>query len=49
MPSDNDYAELGALIAASKRAKIGHGVPEAIIADAEQHLGHDFPPHIAGG
>jgi hypothetical protein len=42
--ADSRFASLVAPIASSKRAKFARGVPEAIIADAEQHLGLRFPP-----
>lgn len=37
------FDNLAARIAASQRAKFGHGVPEAIVADAESVLGVRFP------
>jgi hypothetical protein len=42
--ADPRFADLAALIASSKRANFARGVPEALIADAEQHLGLRFPP-----
>ena len=44
MATDDGFIELAALISSSKRAKFGHGTPLEIIADAEKHLGMQFPP-----
>jgi hypothetical protein len=44
MDTNDRFAELSALIAASRRAKFGRGVGPEIIADAERHLGLQFPP-----
>lgn len=44
MATENRFAELAALIAASKRARFGRGVRQDIIDSAEQHLGMRFPP-----
>lgn len=44
MATDDGFTKLAALIASSKRAKFGRGTPADIIADAERHLGMQFPP-----
>lgn len=44
MVSPDLYGRLEDVIAKSDRAKFGHGVPEEVIADADEHLHIAFPP-----